>query len=424
MKVKEKTIKKLLAVLAVGTLFLSTLTPALASTAAEISGNGAQSENEVEVETEQEQVVVQQNTAVVKNHIEAEVSSGDNEASDNTNGEVAIHTGPATANTNINNKVNASVALIEDCPGCNEDIGAKISGNGAESENEIDIDSETQTEIFQENKAEIDNCVDTDVESGDNEAENNTGGDVTITTGPATANTNVNNLANANWAAIVSSFSSGPAWKGAEISGNGAKSENEIEIEQKRFITIVQDNWAEIFNRVEAEVSSGDNEASDNTNGDVVIHTGPATANINLNNKANFNFAEVECCLFDKTAKVSGNGAESENEVEFEHEDKLWVFQNGEKEDNQETDTDEWPRLSFDNWVEAEPESGNNEAEQNTGPEGDDPTVVTTSAATANVNVNNEGGLNVFVRGEFPCFPQTPELWFDFDLGEVFSLFW
>jgi hypothetical protein len=424
MKVKERTIKKLLAMLAVGALFLGTLTPALATTAAEISGNGAESENEVEVETEQEQVVVQQNTAVVKNHIEAEVSSGDNEASDNTNGDVAIHTGPATANINVNNKVNASVALIEDCPGCIEDVGAKISGNGAESENEIEVESEVETEIFQENKAEIENCVEAEVESGDNEAENNTGGDVTITTGPATANININNLANANLAAVVSSFGSGPAWIGTEISNNGAKSENEIEIEQERFTTIVQDNWAKIFNRVEAEVESGDNEASDNTNGDVAIHTGPATANINLNNKANLNFAKVECCLFDKTAKVSGNGAESENEVEFEHEDSLFVFQNGKDANDQETDGDEWPRLSFDNWVEAEPESGDNEAEQNTGPEGDDPTVVTTSAATANVNVNNEGGVNVFVRGEFPCFPELPELWLDFDLGEVFSFFW
>ncbi len=62
MRVSEKTIKKFLALSVVGLLFLSSLTPALATTAAEISGNGAQSENEVEVETEREQVVVQQNT--------------------------------------------------------------------------------------------------------------------------------------------------------------------------------------------------------------------------------------------------------------------------------------------------------------------------------------------------------------------------
>ncbi len=251
------------------------------------------------------------------------------------------------------------------------------------------------------------------MESGDNEAENNTGGDVTVTTGSATANVNLNNLANANWAAVVSGFGSGPAWIGVEISGNGSKSENEVKVEQRLFTTIVQDNWAEILNRVEAEVESGDNEAENNTEADVAIHTGAATANINLNNKANFNLAEVECCLFDKTAKVSGNGAESENEVEFEHEDGLSVFQNGEESG-----------LIFDNWLKAEPESGNNEAEYNSGPENDDPAVVTTSAATANVNVNNEGGVNAFVRGEFPCFPELPQLWFDFDLSEVFGFFW
>ena len=422
MKVKEKTIKRLFAMLAVGLLSLSTLTPALATTATEISGNGADSENEIEVETEQEQVVVQQNWAVVRNFIETEVSSGDNEAEDDTNGDVAIHTGAATANVNVNNKVNANVALFEDCPGCQEDIGAKISDNGAGSENEIEVESEVETEIFQENWAEIDNCVEAEVESGDNEAENNTGGDVTITTGPATANVNLNNLANANWAAIVSGFGSGPAWKGAEISGNGADSENEIEIEQERSIAIVQDNWADIFNRVETEVESGDNEAEDNTGGDVAIHTGPATANLNLNNKANFNLAEVECCLFDKTAKVSGNGAESENEVEIEHEDDLYVFQNGQDSLSQETDLN--GGLSFENWVKAEPESGDNEADHNTGPEENDPVVVTTNPATANVNVNNEGGVNAFVRGEFPCFPELPQLWFDFNLGEVFGFFW
>jgi len=424
---KEKTLQKLLAAIAVGTLFLNTLTPVLASTAAEISGNGAESENEVEVETKQEQVVVQQNKAFVKNYINVDVSSGDNQAGNNTNGDVAIHTGAATANTNVNNKVNANIAVIEDCTGCGKDIGAKISGNGAESKNEIEIGSWIQTEIFQENKAEIDNKVEVEVESGDNEASDNTGGGVVITTGPATANTNVSNLANANWAAVVPGFDNDLGWEGAEISGNGAESENEIEIGQKHFTTIVQNNWAKILNYIEADVSSGDNEASNNTNGDVAIHTGLATANINLNNEANFNFAKVECCLFDKTVKVSGNGAESENEVEFKHDDRLLVFQNGDNEDGQEdnnNDHDEWARLTFENWLQVDPSSGDNEAEDNTGPK-EDPATITTGAATANVNVNNKGGLNVFARGGDLCWLELLPFSFDFDLGEIFgSFFW
>ncbi|HUV72121.1 MAG TPA: hypothetical protein VMW25_03870 [Clostridia bacterium] len=416
MKIKYQ---KFLAITTLLALVFGTFVPsALAFTSAEILGNGAGSENEVEVEKEQETVVVQDNWAEVKNVVNARVVSGGNEANGNTNGEVFVGTGAATANINLNTKVNSNVAKVEDCDGCEEEIKAKISGNGADSENEIEMEFESDVSVFQENKAKIENSVCAKAVSGENEANANTGDDVAILTGDATVNTNVNNQANANVTKVGDdSFEfENDGFVSAEILDNGAWTENEIEIEHRRSVLVSQENVAYIMNKIKAEALSGKNKAKYNTNGEVVIDTGAATANLNLNNKANFNFAKVECCELELWSKIAGNGADTENEVEFKQAEFLSVFQNG-------GDNDKEKAAFLSNWLAAKPVSGLNSASDNTDPDKVDPVIVT-GPATANVNVNNESGANVYgSKDSQPEAPDWPQFSFEFDFGKVWGFF-
>ena len=84
----------------------------------------------------------------------------------------------------------------------------KNSGNGTDSDNEIEAELETELEVDQYNdfdcKGELkDACaeVDVELETGDNEAEDNTqgeDGDPTIDTGNADATVDVSNSGNSN----------------------------------------------------------------------------------------------------------------------------------------------------------------------------------------------------------------------------------
>jgi len=73
------------------------------------------------------------------------------------------------------------------------DTTVEISGNGADSDNTATVVQVNETGVFQENNAEIQNNVSVSANSGGNDANNNTGGDVSIDTGNATSNTTINN---------------------------------------------------------------------------------------------------------------------------------------------------------------------------------------------------------------------------------------
>src|SRR3989344_4946711 len=76
------------------------------------------------------------------------------------------------------------------------DTGCEISGNGAHSHNSCTIRINRRVKIRQSNSSTIRNRVWVDVDTGGNRANNNTGGDVTITTGEATSSVTITNEVN------------------------------------------------------------------------------------------------------------------------------------------------------------------------------------------------------------------------------------
>lgn len=393
--------KKLASIMAAGALLINLATPALAGISLEVTGNGSDSDNEVKFEYENEVKVDQQNWADVQNDIRIEANTGDNEAEDNTGGDVEISTGDSYTTVDVSNVLNSNAAQVETC--CYDEVEAKVSGNGTGSDNEVELELESEVKVNQYNDAHVENEVKVESETGGNEAEDNTNGDVTIETGSTTSTVTVSTMANTNSARVMGG-GDGMSLS-ALILDNGSDTDNEIELELENEVELDQQNWADILNDVVVESETGDNEAEDNTGGEVEIETGSATADITVDNMVNFNWADIEgCgCVEDVLAKISGNGTDTENKIKAELESEL--------EADQYNDFDCKDCKDACAEVDVELETGDNEAEDNT-LGGEDPTIET-GDADATVNVSNSGNSNVY--GE------TPDLEVEFPWGSSFN---
>ena len=403
---------KVLAALSAGAMLLSVVSPVLAAeTTLEISGNGSDSDSTINLGQSNTTAVVQSNNANVTNDVVANADSGHNDANRNTGGDVTVDTGDAKTDVKVSNSLNSNTASV-DCCGAN-DTSVLISGNGDKSDNDVNLTESSKTEVYQDNKAYVKNDIDADANSGKNDANRNTGGSVEVATGDATANVDVSTTANANWAKVGGDGSS--SLVDVRILGNGADSDNTVNLGLGNSTILRQDNSAYVKNYIDADADSGHNDANRNTGGDVLIDTGDATADVEVDNMVNFNWADVDCgCLLDVLAKIAGNGADSDNDIKAKLNNSLNVFQDncGKREG-----------CKLDNDVYADADSGENDANRNTGsPAGGDPSVITGDADTF-VDVSNSGNSNAYGADpdfEWPAFDFNFN--FSFDLSDLLAL--
>ena len=166
-----------------------------------IKDNGYGSTNDIAADLDNSVDLTQLNDAYVYNDVDADAKTGKNEANKNNGGNVLIDTGNATSKVVVDNNVNFNFADV-DCGCLLEDWIAKIADNAGDSENEIVLDLLSDRTDFQQNDADLDNDVDQDAKTGDNEGNKNNAGsedhDPEIETGDAVSNTSVNNEGNTN----------------------------------------------------------------------------------------------------------------------------------------------------------------------------------------------------------------------------------
>lgn len=323
--------KGIVTVVATGALFVSTLTPlALADTT--ISGNGAVSDNTVTMNNNSSTTVNQNNNANITNTVDSSANTGGNHADFNTGGSTAINTGDASNNTWVSTQANANVANVQGA-GSNNGTGAiAITGNGAFSDNSVAArNNSNSTTVNQNNNAQVTNTVRNNANTGDNSGSFNTGGDTTILTGNAGSNTGIATRVNAN-VASVDGFGGNGFGGSALIAGNGAESDNAITLSNRGTTTLNQNNNAYITNTVTNHANTGYNTADFNTGGGVLIGTGNAYNNTNIQNSANFNWASLNACgcTSDGNGNVAiiGNGAFSHNSVRDNFGNRLATYQN------------------------------------------------------------------------------------------------
>ncbi len=254
----------------------------------------------------------------------------------------------------------------------------EISGNGTDSDNYIDVELEREVEVEQKNEADVSNDVKIYANTGGNEAEDNTGGDVEIDTGDAEVGVLIQNELNSNFASVDTC--GGCVFDGEfKIAGNGSHTDNDIDFEMESEIEIDQENEADVENDVDVTANTGGNEAEDNTGGSVEIKTGDAVVNpVMILNTLNANFASVSGSDDNGSlsAWILGNGTHSDNYLDLEFENEVEIDQENEAE--------------VGNDVAVEANTGDNDAEDNTG----GPIGIDTGNVEVGVLIDNMGNFN------------------------------
>jgi len=204
-----------------------------------------------------------------------------------------------------------------------ETINVEVSGNGAGSENQANIEVKTETVVQSTNTADIANNVEIDSNTGGNTANGNTGGEVQIQTGDSTTNLDLgNNINNQNL--DISSCPGCQSGLNIEISGNGEGSENSVDTQIGNWTNITVENQATVQNSVNVDANTGRNEASGN-GGDVRISTGDISVDGGIRNRVNVSSIRVnpQESNGDILIKNTQNGANSVNNINVEIENEV-----------------------------------------------------------------------------------------------------
>lgn len=258
-----------------------------------VSGNGSDSNSSINVNLNQNTSVTQDNTADVNNNVDINADTGNNSANDNSGGDTSIITGDVNIDSNIQNEgINQSSVDVGCCPG---DVSLQVSGNGANSDNTIAYAQNNSTNINVTNNANITNNVNGNANTGYNEASNNTGGNVSISTGSITVSDTIKN--NSVNVYEVNASSGNGQDVSITIKDNGTDSFNSIKFSDENNVNIDVNNSANIVNNSNWDLNTGGNKANGNTGGDVTIATGDIVFNSTIENTGiNVGLVDVECC--------------------------------------------------------------------------------------------------------------------------------
>lgn len=160
-----------------------------------VVGNGADSTNQANISLTRTVTIQQENNAKVNNEVSVKANTGNNEASENTGGEVSIDTGDASIKLSAYSSANSNRASV--C--CEEfDVSAKVSGNGADSVNRVNLNLRNDKNYYEVNNLEIKNNFRVEGNTGNNKANGNTDGDTKISTGDVLIEVLLSNKGNSN----------------------------------------------------------------------------------------------------------------------------------------------------------------------------------------------------------------------------------
>lgn len=403
-------------------------------TGIKISDNSVGSDNEVSANLDSNTDVSQENSAKVVNSLNQDSTTGKNSTSRNTGGNSEITTGNANTSGTIINSVNTNIAgtsahefnISDNHTG---DLILDFSGNGAESQNTANVNKATDINTFQNNDAEVENNLVLNADSGNNNANYNTGGDSTIQTGNANVSASVLNFVNNNLSgklayAAINIFGdlTGDIILTQEqldtllasIEGNGTESESEVNTNLASSNTTNQFNSADIDNNIVLNAETGDNETNYNTNGQNSILTGDSNAEVQVVNVANMNILTDKLWLVivndngnwtgqvlgtdlsyiynsDGSISVKGNGAESQNMANLNSTTSSTTTQNN--------------SANIQNNISLSANTGGNSASRNTGGNNSimtgDANIIANIVNFANNNIASDAGLFLSVINIF-----------------------
>jgi len=395
-------------------LVLNSVAPVMAATSITVTGNGSDTTNNVTLSRSTSTTVSQYNDSSIDNDVDVDQDTGSNDADDNTGGDVSIETGDADSDISVENHAGRNVYENTCCEA--DDLSVEISGNGTESKNTVVLGHSNTVNVLQVNETDIDNDIDVDQDSGDNGADDNTGGDVEIMTGNLSSGIEVTNESGVNLARVGLPGVMGDV--SVMILGNGSHTNNDVVLGVAEGVGVQQYNDTSIDNNVDVDQDSGNNDADDNTWGEVAISTGDADSDVMIDNHVNFNAiaTDCECEVGDLEVKVAQNGTDSDNTVSasFAAATAYEQVNSCEGESISEWDWGWGHDDCISNDADIDQDTGDNGSDDNTGGVDGDP-MINTGDADSNVelgtsgNENVIGDLDVDLHGSHVMFSFSPD---------------
>lgn len=314
----------------------------------ENTGADSDNDNTVDVTTDFDEDIT--NSAEIENAVEASTETGDNESNENTGGG-EVDTGNAEIDGELENEVNSSA--VEFYTVVFGDIDGELENDttGSESDNTNDVDVSQSLEVDLSNGAWLLNALGLAASSGDNTANENTGGGE-VQTGDAEIAVAIMNEINAAYASSTGSF--GDVDIEASNHQTGSDSENDNTVDVTQDIEVDVTNSAEVSNAVESAAATGDNESNDNTGGGSV-DTGNAETDTEIANAVNAGGSGYAVTLPDVDVEASndttGSDSDNTNDVDVSNTASVEVSNSAD----------------ISNEVGSSADSGGNSANENTG---------------------------------------------------------
>lgn len=286
--------KKITTFLGAAALLAATLVPAFA--AGNNCGNsttGPFSNNTCTVNNSSNVTVNNVNDAQIVNNVRTVSSTGGNSASYNTLGG-AISTGNASSNVTVSSVANVNTTNVT--AGF---AGGSNSGmneiTGPYSDNSAYINNDYRVNTYNSNTATVNNSVNSTADSGNNNADYNTG-PASVRTGNTALGLSVANHVNDSFTAVSLGGSGSTNNNTVGNSTTGPFSTNDAVVNNTADVNINNVNDLRVDNRVLTDSNSGKNSASYNTLGGEIL-TGNATSNVGVNTEGNINTTAVSMAL-------------------------------------------------------------------------------------------------------------------------------
>lgn len=306
------------------------------------------------------------NDAQITNNVTARSNTGGNSASYNTLGG-AISTGNATLNATVSSVANINTTTVSGGPSASNNSGVNDI-TGPYSDNRIDISNNRNVDVWNSNTATVNNSVNVTANTGDNNADYNTG-PASVMTGNAGLRASVGTHVNDS-ATGISAGAGGTGGNSGANNTTGPFSTDYVTINNTSDVTVNNVNDLIVGNFVDALANSGRNSASYNTLGGA-IGTGNAGANVGVNTEGNINTTTISMLMggFANDGSNGVTGPYSDNRVDLLNSQNILVDNWNNKCESHNAD-----RLKCDpsdlgvfNYDNDEANTGDNDSDYNTG---------------------------------------------------------
>ena len=159
------------------------------------------------------------------------------------------------------------------------DVTVDVSGNGARSNNLVKVKEKCSQKVTQKSSTTVGVSLNLSGNTGGNEAENNTGGSNSITTGNVSNTVTIFVQGGSNTAELPNCCcaNEGGNTQDLTISNNGVDSTNTIRVKKEKKLKVKQKSRTNVTVTGTITGTTGNNETEGNTGGDNSLNAGHVT---------------------------------------------------------------------------------------------------------------------------------------------------